>query len=135
MTNINHRLRKHQEWQISKNLHLGISLCLIRLIRKDPDAGKDWRQENKAARETEIVGWHHQLNGHEFELQEMVKDREAWHAQSMVSQRVRHDWATELTDWLMSTYFFLLTTLYNPYCLQEGIKKWKNEQMDFRKGC
>ena len=30
--------------------------------------------------EDEIVGWHHQLNGHEFELQEMVKDREAWHA-------------------------------------------------------
>ena len=31
--------------------------------------------------EDEIVGWHHQLNGHEFEkLQEIVKDREAWHA-------------------------------------------------------
>ena len=30
--------------------------------------------------EDETVGWHHQLNGHEFELQEMVKDREAWHA-------------------------------------------------------
>ena len=31
--------------------------------------------------EDEIVRWHHQLNGHEFEkLQEMVKDREAWHA-------------------------------------------------------
>ena len=37
-----------------------------RLIRKDPDAGKDWRQE-KEATEDEIVGWHHQLNGHEFE--------------------------------------------------------------------
>ena len=31
--------------------------------------------------EDEMVGWHHQLNGHEFDkLQEMVKDREAWHA-------------------------------------------------------
>ena len=38
-----------------------------RLIRKDPDAGKDWRQEEKEMTEDEIVGWHHQLNGHEFE--------------------------------------------------------------------
>ena len=37
------------------------------LIRKDPDAGKDWRQEEKGTTEGEIVGWHHQLNGHEFE--------------------------------------------------------------------
>ena len=37
------------------------------LIGKDPDAGKDWRQEKKAVREDEMVGWHHQLNGHEFE--------------------------------------------------------------------
>ena len=38
-----------------------------RLIGKDPDAGKDWRQEVKWATENEIVGWHHWLNGHEFE--------------------------------------------------------------------
>ena len=37
------------------------------LIWKDPDAGKDWRQEEKGTTEDEIVGWHHQLNGHEFE--------------------------------------------------------------------
>ena len=37
------------------------------LIGKDPGAGKDWRQEEKGTREDEIVGWHHQLNGHEFE--------------------------------------------------------------------
>ena len=37
------------------------------LIWKDPDAGKDWRQEEKGVREGEIVGWHHQLDGHEFE--------------------------------------------------------------------
>ena len=33
-----------------------------RLIGKDPDAGKDWRQEEKGATEDEMVGWHHQLN-------------------------------------------------------------------------
>ena len=37
------------------------------LIWKDPDAGKDWRQEEKGMTEDESVGWHHQLNGHEFE--------------------------------------------------------------------
>ena len=37
------------------------------LIWEDPDAGKDWRQEEKGTRKHEIVGWHHQLNGHEFE--------------------------------------------------------------------
>ena len=37
------------------------------LIRKDPDAGKDWRQDKKGATEDEKVGWHHQLDGHEFE--------------------------------------------------------------------
>ena len=36
-------------------------------IWKDPDAGKDWRQEEKGATEDEMVGWHHQLDGHEFE--------------------------------------------------------------------
>ena len=36
------------------------------LIGKDPDAGKDWRQE-KGTTEDEMVGWHRQLNGHEFE--------------------------------------------------------------------
>ena len=36
------------------------------LLGKDPDAGKDWRQEDKGMTEDEMVGWHHQLNGHEF---------------------------------------------------------------------
>ena len=38
----------------------------IWLIWKDPDAGKDWGQEEKETKEDEMVGWHHQLNGHEF---------------------------------------------------------------------
>ena len=37
------------------------------LTGKDPDAGNDWRQEEKGMTEDEMVGWHHQLNGHEFE--------------------------------------------------------------------
>jgi len=37
------------------------------LIRKDPDAGKNWRQEEKGMTEDANVGWHHWFNGHEFE--------------------------------------------------------------------
>ena len=36
------------------------------LIGKDPDAGKDWRREEKGTTEDEMVGWHHRLEGHEF---------------------------------------------------------------------
>ena len=38
-----------------------------RLTGKDPDSGKDRRQEEKGKTEDEIVGWHHRLNGHEFQ--------------------------------------------------------------------
>ena len=44
------------------------------LIGKDPDAGKDWRWEEKGTAEDEMVGWHHWLNGHEFEQAPGVRD-------------------------------------------------------------
>ena len=47
------------------------------LIRKDPDAGKDRRQKEKATTEDEMVGWRHQLNGHEFEHAPGVGDGQA----------------------------------------------------------
>ena len=37
------------------------------LIGKDPDAGKDWRREEKGTTEDEMVGWYHRLDGHKFE--------------------------------------------------------------------
>ena len=40
---------------------------ILQLIGKDPDAGKDGRQEEKGVTEDEMVGWHHQLYGHDFE--------------------------------------------------------------------
>ena len=66
------------------------------LIGKDPDAGKDWRQNGGGVAEHEMVGWHHWLHGHKLEpTRKIVKDREAWHAESMGSQRVGHNWVTE----------------------------------------
>ena len=44
------------------------------LIEKDPDAGKDWRQEEKETTEDEMVALHHQLNGHKFEQAPGVGD-------------------------------------------------------------
>ena len=47
-------------------------------IWKDPDSGKDWRREEQGTTEDEMVGWHHWLNGHDFEQAwELVIDREA----------------------------------------------------------
>ena len=46
------------------------------LIWKAPDARKDWGQEEKGTTEDEIVGWHHQLNGHELEQAPGVGDRQ-----------------------------------------------------------
>ena len=71
------------------------------LLRKDSDAGKDWRQEEMVTTEDEMVGWHHGLNGHEF----WASSGSWWWTgklsmlQSMGSQRVGHDWVTEL-NWL-----------------------------------
>ena len=44
------------------------------LIWEDPDAGKDWRQEKKGMTEDEMVGWHHRLDGHEFQQAPEVGD-------------------------------------------------------------
>ena len=49
------------------------------VLGMDPDAVKDWRQEEKEMTEDEMVGWHRWINGMSLsKLQEMVKDREAW---------------------------------------------------------
>ena len=49
------------------------------LIGKDPEAGEDWRREEKGTTEDEMFGWHHQLNEHDLsKLRELVIDRLAW---------------------------------------------------------
>ena len=66
------------------------------LIGKDPDAGKDWRQEEKGTTEDEMVGWHHWLDGYEFE--QIPGNGEGQGSLACCSpwgRRVGHDWATE----------------------------------------
>ena len=57
-----------------KNNSLDIGEIGIKLIGKDPDAGKDWRQEEKGTTEDEMIGWYHWLNGYEFEQAPEVGD-------------------------------------------------------------
>ena len=68
------------------------------LIGKSPDAGRNWRQEEKGVTEDEMVGWHHQLDGHGLELTLGVGDGTGRPGvlQFMGLQWVGHDWATEL---------------------------------------
>ena len=62
---------------------------------KDPDARRDWGQEKKGTTEDEIAGWHHQLDGHEFEWTPGVSDGQAWRAMIHGVAKSR----TRLSDW------------------------------------
>ena len=80
-------------------------------IRKDPDAGEDWGQEEKGATEDEMVGWHHWFNGHEIE--QALGDGEGQGSLACCSplglQKVRHDWANKQQQLL------LLPSYNSPY--------------------
>ena len=66
--------KTHQSWIFIGRTHAEAETPILWppdvknwLIWKDPDSGKDWWQEEKRVTEDEVVGWHHRLNGHEFE--------------------------------------------------------------------
>ena len=102
------------------------------LIWKDPDAGKDWRQEEKEMTEDEMVRWHHCCNGRVW------VGFECWWwtgkpgmLQSMGSQRVRHDWATEQLNWtklwyLISTYIYSHIFLVNLEIFSLFFRHWQS---------
>ena len=76
--------------------YFGHQMWRTGLIGKDPDDGKDWRQKEKGATEDKMVGWHHRLNGHEFEQVPGVgEDREAWCA---AAYGVAKSW-TQRSNW------------------------------------
>ena len=78
------------------------------LIWKDPDAGKDWRQEEKGTTEDEMIGWHHWLNGHEFEQAPGVCDGQgSLSCCSPWGRRVGHHWATEVKLILCANQLYL----------------------------
>ena len=66
------------------------------LIGKNPDAVKDWRQEEKGTREDEMIGSYHQLNGHEFEQASGVGDGQG----SLACYSPRGQKESDMTEWL-----------------------------------
>ena len=88
------------------------------LIWKDPDAGKDWGQEEKGTTEDEMVEWHHWLDGHEFEW--TLRDGDGQGGLACCDSwgcRVGHDWATELnwTETLLYHDYIVLFILLKFY--------------------
>ena len=83
------------------------------LIGKDPDVGKDWGQEEKGATEDEMIGWHHWLNGHEFEQTLGDNGREEPGVlQSTWLQGVGHNRATEQQQQYNKYYFRWCDEIY-----------------------
>ena len=88
------------------------------LIWKDPDAEKDWGQEEKGTIGNEMVGWHHRLNGHGFGWTlELVMDREAWCAAVHGVAKSRR-W---LGDWTELNPVLLFPKKCIPICLHQRL--------------
>ena len=69
------------------------------LIWKDPDAGKDWRQEEKGMTEGEMAGWHHWLDGHEFGQALGIGDRQGSLACCSSWGHKSQTWLSDWTEW------------------------------------
>ena len=84
------------------------------LTGKDSDAGRDWGQEEKGTTEDEMAGWHHQLNGHEFELISRVGDGQGALACCNSWGRKESD-TTEQLNWTeLYSYLLLYSKFF--YC-------------------
>ena len=89
------------------------------LVGKDPDVGKDWGQVENRVTEDEMVGWHHRLNGHEFEQTlNIVKNSEAWRA-AVHGVAKSQTWRSNFTGSLVATEqhgpYFLGESDYRPH--------------------
>ena len=79
------------------------------LTGKDPDAGKDWRQEEKGTTENEMVGWHHGLDGHEFEQAPEVGDGQG----GLVCYSPWSREGLDMTEWLNWTELIFVLWFYH----------------------
>ena len=98
------------------------------LIWKDPDAGKDWRQEEKGTTEDEMAGWHHRLDGHGFEWTPGVGDGQgglccdSWgRKESDTTEQL--NW-TELVFLLQGAWVWSLLGELRSHMWYGKVKKW-----------
>ena len=88
---------------------------------KDPDAGKDWRHEEKGTTEDETVGWHHRLDGHEFEQALGVGDEQ----RSLVCCSPRHHKESDMSEQLKWTELNLIWIIFKTQERSNKIEHWK----------
>ena len=98
------------------------------LIGKDPDAGKDWGQEEKGTTEDEMVGWHHWLDGHDFGWTLGVGNGQGglgccspWGCKESGTTRLS-DW-TEL-NWTETIFLQCCQLIYNNWHIVESVDDW-----------
>ena len=89
------------------------------LIRKDPDAGKDWGQEEKGTTEYKMVGWHHQLNRHEFE--QTVENSEGQRSLVCSSPWGRKE--TGVSDWTELNWISGMDLSESSSCIVDDIRR------------
>ena len=94
------------------------------LIGKDPDAGKDRGQEEKGVTEDEMVGWHHSMDMSLSELQETVKDREAWYGSAFDHKKL------DTTEWLNNNSYWKKTILL----IFVTLICWVEKQVEIKEG-
>ena len=93
------------------------------LIGKDSDAGNDWRWEEKGTTEDEVVGWDHQLNGHEFEWALGVGDKQGSLAYCSPWGRKESD-MTEQVNWTELKKAIFSTRPWTPVWLGREVSIW-----------
>ena len=116
--------KENKSWIFIVGTDVGAEAPILRqadmknqLIRKDPHAEKDWRQEEKGTTEDEMAGWHHRLNGHEFEWTPGVGDgQKAWHAAVHGVTKSQ----TELNNWTELNWIIRDVENRTPLC--KGMK-------------